>query len=105
MTPPIVRDPWFWIALFFLSGWIWFLVFQLRRHYWRIPPELLARVNAVLNRPIGDSRKDAPIVYDSLGALCSVAVNEWLELLAELELEARGVPPSVFSARRRGLDS
>jgi hypothetical protein len=98
-------DVWFWIASVFFSGWCFWLFYYLPRNYCRIPPTLRDRAAHVLNRPISIKGSSTPIVYADLSELCGVALYEWLETLAEMEGVRRGVPPSVFSARRRGLDS
>ena len=107
MMEGLHADPWFWISIVSISGWIYFLFRDLPRNYWRIPADLRRRISNVLGRPILLLEPEAKAVFFvDQDRFCKTAAEVLLHSLAEREAESRGVPPEVFTAHRGGrLDS
>jgi len=110
MLGTVKNDPWFWISLVSISGWLYFLFRDLPRNYWRIPADLRRRIERVLRRPIvffeDTAEKDKVVFFSDRDRFCVTAAEVLLRKLADGEGLSRGVPPEVFAARRGGrLDS
>jgi hypothetical protein len=110
MIEGVQADPWFWISIVSISGWIFFLFRDLPRNYWRIPADLRRRISKVLGRPIiffeETAEKDKVVFFSDRDRFCVTAAEVLLRKLADGEGLSRGVPPEVFAARRGGrLDS
>ncbi len=110
MIDNVQHDPWFWISLVSITGWIFFLFRDLPRNYWRIPADLRRRIERVLHRPIlffeDQADKDKILFFADRDRFCVTAAEVLLRKLADGEGLSRGVPPEVFAARRGGrMDS
>jgi hypothetical protein len=105
MVEGVQHDPWFWISIVSISGWIYFLYRDLPRNYYRVPADLRRRISKVLGRPILLEAERGVILVDQ-NRFFKTAAEVLLHSLAEREAESRGVPPEVFQARRGArLDS
>lgn len=103
MIEGVQNDPWFWISIVSISGWIFFLWRDLPRNYWRIPADLRRRISNVLNRPILLLLEPERLIFfNDQNAFCKTAAEVLLHSLAERAAESRGVPPEVFTHRRGG---
>lgn len=110
MIENVQSDPWFWISIVSISGWIFFLWRDLPRNYWRVPADLRRRIERVLRRPIilfeKTADKDKVVFFSDRDRFCVTAAEVLLRSLADGEGLARGIPPEVFAARHGGrLDS
>lgn len=110
MIEGVQSDPWFWISVVSISGWIYFLFRDLPRNYWRLPADLRRRIERVLRRPIlffdNTAEKDKVLFFSDRDRFCATAAEVLLRHLADGEGLSRGIPPEVFAARRgERLDS
>lgn len=100
-------DPWFWISVVSITGWLFFLFHDLPTNYWRIPRDLRRRIDMVIGRLFvikadNDEESDRAFQIQDRNRFFEIASEVLLRNLAEQECRSRGVPPEVFSARRGG---